>query len=153
MTVCFWGLRDIWVCCSQHRPGPLGLSLGLLAVAVGMLFVLLYHRLRLWGCIGELVPIQVAGAPNYAFGEGVMTHIAQPEGFALLGGYLIGTWMFNLMPASYYHFTGGCVRWVTRPSPRNPARQGHHVHCIASTVVFMRLYQRCRPAGMTQLRL
>jgi sterol desaturase/sphingolipid hydroxylase (fatty acid hydroxylase superfamily) len=39
-----------------------------------------------------------------------MTHLAQPEGFVMLGGYLIGTWMFGLMPSSYYSFSGG-INW------------------------------------------
>ena len=39
-----------------------------------------------------------------------MTHLAQPEGFVMLGGYLIGTWMLGLMPASYYAFDGG-ISW------------------------------------------
>jgi sterol desaturase/sphingolipid hydroxylase (fatty acid hydroxylase superfamily) len=35
-----------------------------------------------------------------------MTHLAQPEGFVLLGLYLSFTWLFNLMPYSYYSFHG-----------------------------------------------
>lgn len=50
------------------------------------------------------------GPTPYDFGEGVVTHLSQPEGFLLLGSYLIGTWMFNLMPASYYSFDGG-IDW------------------------------------------
>jgi sterol desaturase/sphingolipid hydroxylase (fatty acid hydroxylase superfamily) len=46
----------------------------------------------------------------YSFTEGLLTHLAQPEGFVMLGGYLIGTWMFGLMPASYYSFSGG-INW------------------------------------------
>mmetsp|Transcript_19611 Transcript_19611/g.30729 ORF Transcript_19611/g.30729 Transcript_19611/m.30729 type:complete len:188 (+) Transcript_19611:224-787(+) len=34
-----------------------------------------------------------------------------PEGFALLGSYLVGTWMFRLMPASYYSWEGGVNLW------------------------------------------
>ena len=40
-----------------------------------------------------------------------MTHLSQPEGFVLLGLYLSGTWMFRLMPVSYYSFEGG-VDWT-----------------------------------------
>ena len=29
----------------------------------------------------------------------------------MLGGYLAGTWMLGLMPASYYSFSGG-INWV-----------------------------------------
>merc|ERR1712146_600465 len=42
--------------------------------------------------------------------EGLKTHLAQPEGFIMLGSYLTGTWMFGLMPASYYSFDGG-INW------------------------------------------
>jgi alternative squalene epoxidase len=42
--------------------------------------------------------------------EGLTTHLAQPEGFVMLGGYLAATWMFGLMPASYYSFSGG-IKW------------------------------------------
>lgn len=51
------------------------------------------------------IAIQKEGARPYDLSEGLMTHLAQPEGFVMLGGYLIGTWMFGLMPASYYNFT------------------------------------------------
>eukprot|EP00945_MAST-04E_sp_MAST-4E-sp1_P003660 g3660.t1 len=44
---------------------------------------------------------------NKPFFEGMLEHLSQPEGFVLLGSYLSGTWMFNLMPASYYSFEGG----------------------------------------------
>jgi sterol desaturase/sphingolipid hydroxylase (fatty acid hydroxylase superfamily) len=54
--------------------------------------------------------IQKVGARPYELWEGLVTHLAQPEGFVMLGGYLIGTWMFGLMPSSYYNFTGG-INW------------------------------------------
>ena len=34
-------------------------------------------------------------------------HLGSVEGFVLLGAYLSGTWMFDLMPSSYYSFEGG----------------------------------------------
>lgn len=40
----------------------------------------------------------------------MIEHLSQPEGFVLLGTYLCGTWMFNLMPASYYSFEGS-IDW------------------------------------------
>ena len=59
--------------------------------------------------MGQRRPIQRKGAPEYEFGEGLKTHLAQPEGFVLIGGYLIGTWMFGIMPSSCVRFgrTGG----------------------------------------------
>eukprot|EP00035_Acanthoeca_spectabilis_P040154 m.67712 g.67712 ORF g.67712 m.67712 type:complete len:246 (+) comp9876_c0_seq1:170-907(+) len=94
----------------DERPKPLGLFLGLLAVTVGQMWAILYHWLHRAGYFGDPQAIQLEGAPKYEFREGVITHLSQPEGFVLLGGYLCGTWMFSLMPESYYSFTGG-VDW------------------------------------------
>lgn len=101
--------RDSWN--NPQWPSPLGLSLGLLAVVVGQIFVLVYYWYRKTGQLGKLTSIQKVGAPAYEFYEGLVTHLSQPEGFVMLGGYLIGTWMFGLMPASYYSFSGG-VNWA-----------------------------------------
>ena len=94
-------------------PSPLGLTLGLLAVLVGMVAVLAYqfarfHRLAPFK--HAPISIQTSGAREYAFWEGVVVHLSNPEGFALLGSYLSGTWLLGLMPASYYSFEGG-VQW------------------------------------------
>uniref|UniRef100_A0A7S0MFF9 Uncharacterized protein n=1 Tax=Cryptomonas curvata TaxID=233186 RepID=A0A7S0MFF9_9CRYP len=51
--------------------------------------------------------IQSENVQAPAFWNGVLSHLSQPEGFILLGGYLSGTWMFNLMPKSYYSWDGG----------------------------------------------
>lgn len=51
--------------------------------------------------------IQMQGAPQYDFFDGLKTHLSQPEGFVLLSIYLSGTWMCKLMPFSYYSFEGG----------------------------------------------
>lgn len=94
-------------------PKPLGLSLGLLAVAIGQLLVLCVFFCFKFGYFSfgrEPLSIQTKGARPYDFIEGVLTHLAQPEGFILLGSYLAGTWMFKLMPASYYSFEGG-IEW------------------------------------------
>ena len=92
-------------------PSPVGLLLGLGAVVVGQFFMLLYFCIRRGGHLGPLQPIQKAGARPYELWEGLFTHLSQPEGFVLLGGYLIGTWMFGLMPPSYYSFAGG-INWT-----------------------------------------
>lgn len=99
------------VCENSSYPHPLGLTLGLLAVAVGQGFLLVYFYLRKKGSLGTTNDVQVEGARAYDFKEGLFTHLAQPEGFGLLGSYLIGTWMFGLMPSSYYSFNGG-VNWM-----------------------------------------
>mmetsp|Transcript_54805 Transcript_54805/g.81371 ORF Transcript_54805/g.81371 Transcript_54805/m.81371 type:complete len:373 (-) Transcript_54805:32-1150(-) len=119
------------------RPKPLGLFLGIFAVAVGQVFVLCYFYLHSHGYFGSVKtflsevsinkseneeesrdvkqltppPVQVKGAPQYAFSEGLQTHLSQPEGFVLLTVYLSGTWMFRLMPACYYSFEGG-IQWA-----------------------------------------
>lgn len=96
-----------------NRPKPLGLSLGLLAVAVGQLLCLFVFYFFKYGFLSfgtEPLSIQTKGARPYQFLEGLTTHLSQPEGFVLLGGYLSGTWMFHLMPESYYSFEGG-IEW------------------------------------------
>lgn len=94
-----WG-TGVW-------PSPLGLSLGLLAVVVGQVFVLTYFVLWKQGRFGKLHPIQTVGAPAYDTTEAMGEHLSQPEGFVMLGGYLILTWMLGIMPASYYSLSGG----------------------------------------------
>lgn len=93
------------------RPKPLGLSLGIAAVAAGQLFVIIFFYLYKFGYLGGVpLSIQNKGSREYQFMDGVKTHISQPEGFVLLGGYLAATWMLNLMPASYYSFEG-IIQW------------------------------------------
>eukprot|EP00429_Kryptoperidinium_foliaceum_P128006 CAMPEP_0176266880 /NCGR_PEP_ID=MMETSP0121_2-20121125/42873_1 /TAXON_ID=160619 /ORGANISM="Kryptoperidinium foliaceum, Strain CCMP 1326" /LENGTH=347 /DNA_ID=CAMNT_0017606929 /DNA_START=57 /DNA_END=1100 /DNA_ORIENTATION=- len=89
---------------------PLGLTLGLLGVAVGQAFMLMYHWLRRSAKLGPTCKIQPLDRA-YDFVEGLKSHLSQPEGFVQIGGYLIGTWMLGWMPASYYSFTGG-INWV-----------------------------------------
>ena len=94
-------------------PKPLGLSLGILAVAMGQLCVLIFFYLYKFGYLsgagdGSLpLSVQAKGSREYDFWEGLQTHVAQPEGFGLLAGYLAITWMMNWMPTSYYSFEGG----------------------------------------------
>ena len=83
---------DYW---NTHKwPSPIGLILGILAVVVGQTSVLIYFFFRKFGYLGYLQSIQKEGATNYVWSEGLRTHLSQPEGFILLGGYLICTWMF-----------------------------------------------------------
>jgi alternative squalene epoxidase len=100
--------RDSWN--NSVYPSPLGLSLGILAVIVGQISVLIYFWALQSGAVGKSLAIQKAGPPPYNFREGLMIHLSQPEGFVMLGSYLIGTWMFGLMPSSYYSFSGG-INW------------------------------------------
>lgn len=100
---------------NNNSPKPLGLSLGLLAVAVGQLLNLFVFFFYKYGYLSsqfgkEPLSVQTKGARPYQFVEGLVTHLSQPEGFILLGGYLAGTWMISLMPTSYYSFEGG-IEW------------------------------------------
>ena len=102
-----------YISTTKERPRPLGLILGMAAVAWGHVFVLGYqfvrhHLRRTW--FGPLVKIQPNEERTYDFSEGVATHLRQPEGFVLLGLYLSLTWMFQKMPATYYAFEGG-ITW------------------------------------------
>jgi alternative squalene epoxidase len=101
-----------WYAYDGVKPKPLGLCLGILAVAIGQVFVLLYFYLHKHGYLSQAIPspIQTKGAPVYNYLEGVFTHLSQPEGFVLLGGYLASTWMMHWMPASYYSFEG-TIQW------------------------------------------
>jgi sterol desaturase/sphingolipid hydroxylase (fatty acid hydroxylase superfamily) len=95
---------------SRSWPSPVGLSLGLLAVALVQIFVTIpyYYCLRTGIWKRPLIQKQSKDSQkSKPFWEGLKEHLSQPEGFILLGGYLSGTWMFNLMPASYYSFDGG----------------------------------------------
>jgi lathosterol oxidase len=62
------------------------------------------------GWFGPVVAIQGEGARAYDFWAGLKSHIAQPEGFLIVGGWLIGTWMFDILPNSYFSFEGG-IQW------------------------------------------
>lgn len=98
-----------------NNPKPLGLILGILAVFIGHVFLVPIFYIYRQGYLssdGKTKPqsIQSSGARNYHFGEGLQTHLSQPEGFVLLGLYLSFTWMFNLMPQSYYSFEG-TIQW------------------------------------------
>ena len=101
---------DYWNHPEKGWPLPLGLTLGILAVIVGQIFTLLYFTCRRFGLFGQCMSVQKEGAVKYELIEGIVTHLSQPEGFIMLGGYLIGTWMFRLMPSSYYSFKGG-INW------------------------------------------
>ena len=95
------------------RPKPLGLILGITAVAVGQAFVLLFFGLYRTGILtGDRSPtsIQRSGPRLYELREGLTTHLSQPEGFVLLVLYLSVTWMGGLMPPSYYSFEG-TIQW------------------------------------------
>lgn len=103
---------------TNNQPKPLGLSLGIFAVFVGHVFLIPIFYLYKNGYLSlstdksKSTPksIQSNGARPYFFMEGLQTHLSQPEGFVLLALYLSITWMFDLMPKSYYSFEG-TIQW------------------------------------------
>lgn len=102
--------HDYWN--SEKWPSAVGLTLGITAVAVGQVFTLLYFCLWKQDYIQmPKVAIQKAGVTSYNLKEGIISHLAQPEGLVMLGSYLTITWMFGLMPQSYYSFSGG-IDWI-----------------------------------------
>lgn len=104
--------RDFWNNSSGVWPSPLGLSLGLFAVIVGQIWILAYFCLKRSFCLGKKeLAIQKSGAVVYELGEGMLTHLSQPGGFVLMGGYLIISWMTGLMPPSYYSHSNG-INWI-----------------------------------------
>lgn len=86
---------------------PLGLTLGISAVAIGHVFLLLYFRLHQQQLLGKTTSIQSRGAVRYDYYTALSNHLSQPGGFVLLGLYLAVTWIFDMLPPSYYYFTGG----------------------------------------------
>jgi len=97
---------------STDRPKPLGLILGIVAVVIGQISVVLYFYLYKSGHFTfgvEPTKIQKKES-DYVFSEALKSHLFQPEGFVLLGLYLSSTWMFHLMPNSYYSFEGS-IQW------------------------------------------
>jgi len=108
-------------------PKPLGLCLGIVAVAIGHVFVVVYHYFHAYHPkqpFGAPVPIQKRAskqtkepsddAPKDValFASRLGRHLCQPGGFAVLVAYLSGTWMYGLMPPSYYRLDAGGVNWL-----------------------------------------
>eukprot|EP00211_Chloroparvula_japonica_P015164 CAMPEP_0119132040 /NCGR_PEP_ID=MMETSP1310-20130426/11247_1 /TAXON_ID=464262 /ORGANISM="Genus nov. species nov., Strain RCC2339" /LENGTH=253 /DNA_ID=CAMNT_0007122651 /DNA_START=54 /DNA_END=815 /DNA_ORIENTATION=+ len=89
-------------------PSPVGLCLGLLSVLVMQIVVVVYHYVHSFHM--HAVPVQKA-LPERHFWQDLKGHFMRPEGFALLGTYLTVTWMFRLLPATYYSFEGGVNVW------------------------------------------
>jgi hypothetical protein len=81
---------------------------GLFAVACGQVAVIAYHYVHLRSNSPRIQKAVMAPSSFWADAAG---HLAQPEGFFLLGSYLAGTWMFRIMPESYYSGEGGVSLW------------------------------------------
>ena len=93
-----WGTNIM--CGSSDKPlrHPLGLSLGISAVAIGHVFLLVYFRLHQQQLLGKTTPVQRRGAVEYVYFAALKSHLSQPGGFLLLGLYLTITWVFDMLP-------------------------------------------------------
>jgi sterol desaturase/sphingolipid hydroxylase (fatty acid hydroxylase superfamily) len=92
---------------------PLGLTLGISAVAVGHFFLLTVFQLyQRYQSFGKTISIQSRGSVKYIYTEALRHHLAQPGGFLLLGLYLTITWVYDLLPSSYYQFSGS-IQYTT----------------------------------------
>ena len=90
-------------------PSPFGLSLGILAALVAQVLVVCYHYARLrWSATRR---VQLQPRP-YDFWEGVTSHLGNPGGIVMMVVYLCASWMFDVMPCSYYHFEGDVRLWM-----------------------------------------
>jgi len=87
-----------------------GLIFGLSSVAIGQFFTLLYfYLLKKKYILNNVVFIQKKNLNNYIYYNELIIHLSNPEGFIMIGVYLIFTWMYKIMPLSYYSFTGGII--------------------------------------------
>ena len=93
MSTC---LSERW----ESWPSPVGLTFGLLLTLLGQFVVVLYQYGR-HQHPPTARPVQKGGR-RYAFREALIAHVTQPGGLLMLLLYLTGTWMFDLLPCSYY---------------------------------------------------
>jgi sterol desaturase/sphingolipid hydroxylase (fatty acid hydroxylase superfamily) len=87
-------------------PDPTGLCYGLLSVVIGQIVVIGYHHWHVHHAASSKIQKNSIDTRT-TFWADCVVHLVQPEGFLLIGGYLTGTWMLDLMPASYYTWNGG----------------------------------------------
>ena len=107
-----WLFPDTWWQDSVYYPSPLGLLLGLSSVILGITFTCLYHWTRIHNIIcSKPVFIQPNAVSKYHFWTGFREYLTSPEGFIMIGGYLSSTWIFRMMPKSYYLYNDG-INWL-----------------------------------------
>jgi sterol desaturase/sphingolipid hydroxylase (fatty acid hydroxylase superfamily) len=92
-------------------PSPTGLVLGVLTVLSGQVLVITYYVLRRWGALHMEFIQPLSGVPSTPLFDQIAKHVCNPEGFLLLTAYLSITWIFSLMPASYYSLEGS-ANWL-----------------------------------------
>lgn len=90
----------------SEYPSPVGLFSGFAGVIIGQVLILLYHYYQ--RTYGKVLYIQKEEKPrDVPFLQGALGHVGRLEGFVMLGSYLSLTWMFKIMPDSYYQWEGG----------------------------------------------
>ena len=84
-------------------PSPLGLSMGIGSVFVFQVLLTTFHYARhRWSFLWANDHVIQVEKPSLNFSKELLAHATRWEGLALLLPYLCLTWMFNLMPQSYY---------------------------------------------------
>lgn len=79
----------------------LSLSLGLASVFFSQIITILYfyfYKQTLY-CKNKRIQNKIV---NYSFTDETKKHLTQVEGLVMLGSYLSITWMYDIMPDSYY---------------------------------------------------
>lgn len=100
--------RKVLAARDQEWPSPIGLSLGIASVALVQIFVVLpYYWLLRHVFTLPFIQQKRSKANLKPFWPAILRHLSQPEGFLMLGAYLSGTWMYRVLPDSYYSFEGG----------------------------------------------
>ena len=87
-----------------------GLLCGIFAVFVTHTFVIIYTVLHHKGYLGKVKYIQNdnhSGCLINDIKNDIKRHLTKPEGFFIIVFYLGYTWIFNLMPITYYDFDSG----------------------------------------------
>lgn len=88
-------------------PSPVGLMTGVFCVIVAQIITLIYYigRRRNWlGVPVYWIQKSVDDNSDASLAQQVLKHITNPEGFVLLVSYLTITWMFEMLPQSYYQW-------------------------------------------------
>ena len=88
-------------------PSYIGLILGISSVIIGHSSCLVYFYI--FKNVYSPTFIQKKETPNYIFKDELLNHLCRYEGFIIINLYLIITWIFKILPLSYYSFNGGII--------------------------------------------
>lgn len=90
-------------------PDSKGLLFGFSCVGVGQVAVLAYYVLRRFGMHSKT--IQIRSPPDATLAADLWEHVASPESFLMVFGYLTSVWMFGILPPTYYDTEAPLVWW------------------------------------------